>query len=997
MRVQNVKKAFPTKLPMGLFTISLILISLCECTIQAQTATTGSCYSTQAVAPPTPLGTGQPASNASIRVCNADATGTPCYPLATDLYTDADLTMSITSQPFSADSNGWFSFCSSSGGDSYLVQVTPQSGTVYSYQLTLNGIGTVITGNKTFVGNVGVTGNVTATGQLSGTTAAIGSTSQFSVDSSGDVATSGSSSVGSSITLSPLASGVDATSFINNALSSYDSVVLSPGTYPITCTSTTDAQYRSGGIRPSSNRSLKVMSGAEIVCAVDTTGYYNAIALQDVSNVNIEINGTLEGNRTADLTAGASSTAQHGFGVVFAGCQHCSLTGTGTIQNFLGDGVIIDKDWVSSTMPSDIYIGPILATNSYRNAVSVINLSGVATLDGTRLTNSNGTAPQAGIDIEPGYASNAVDTVNLIGVNALGNTGRGFEVQAPSGEGTVNSVQVLGGVYDSNEEGIEAYGTALTHLSVYGAKITNNVQCGSFVESTANGAVDISNNWYWGNATGTSFADCPSSNAYFITAAGFRFSGNTVRAGTNTNLPVAGLQLNSNTGVNQIYNNDLAGSAATTTASAEFNTYGESSSDYYSQNRLTTGQQQAQNLNIDLSAYATLSGTNTWTGQNTFSSSATSSNPQWVFAYESSLGTGNSIGIGAGTSGYSAYNGGDCYFKNVGGTGSTSNTWNCGIYGAGVLSIDGLGDVTAPGTLTTAASTTTAAGLVLPHGVAATTPVNGAVWTTTSGLYAQINGSTVGPYIAASNGAAGFFRNLILDADGSDTYAAAAADYIVLASSTGASKIVTGVSASCSTTSTGVNGLDTGTIAESTWYSIWVINNGTTTACLLSISSTTPTLPSGYTYYSRVGWIRTGATTSYYPLAFIQHGRKVAYKVTGNVAKYPIMASGSSGSPSTPTWTAVSTANYIPTTASMIDVGAGMNTGTSQLIVAPSSSYGAYSSLTNPPPIVLTTPATGFYIRTSTWMEIENTTTYIYYASTDANGILYCIGWEDNL
>lgn len=47
------------------------------------------------------------------------------------------------------------------------------------------------------------------------------------------------------------------------------------------------------------------------------------------------------------------------------------------------------------------------------------------------------------------------------------------------------------------------------------------------------------------------------------------------------------------------------------------------------------------------------------------------------------------------------------------------------------------------GKLTTLASATGGAGLNLPHGTAPTSPVDGDVWTTTSGLNARINGATV--------------------------------------------------------------------------------------------------------------------------------------------------------------------------------------------------------------------------------------------------------------
>lgn len=49
---------------------------------------------------------------------------------------------------------------------------------------------------------------------------------------------------------------------------------------------------------------------------------------------------------------------------------------------------------------------------------------------------------------------------------------------------------------------------------------------------------------------------------------------------------------------------------------------------------------------------------------------------------------------------------------------------------------------TMTGELVTAASATGTAGLNIPHGTAPTSPVNGDVWTTTSGLLARINGAT---------------------------------------------------------------------------------------------------------------------------------------------------------------------------------------------------------------------------------------------------------------
>jgi hypothetical protein len=49
------------------------------------------------------------------------------------------------------------------------------------------------------------------------------------------------------------------------------------------------------------------------------------------------------------------------------------------------------------------------------------------------------------------------------------------------------------------------------------------------------------------------------------------------------------------------------------------------------------------------------------------------------------------------------------------------------------------------------AATTALSSLRVPHGVAPSSPVNGDMWTTTSGLFARINGSTKGPFIGTAD------------------------------------------------------------------------------------------------------------------------------------------------------------------------------------------------------------------------------------------------------
>jgi len=63
-----------------------------------------------------------------------------------------------------------------------------------------------------------------------------------------------------------------------------------------------------------------------------------------------------------------------------------------------------------------------------------------------------------------------------------------------------------------------------------------------------------------------------------------------------------------------------------------------------------------------------------------------------------------------------------------------------------------------------------------------------------------------------------------------------------------------------------VDGLDTGVEAADTWYSIWIILNSTSGAVgsLLSISSTSPTLPTGFDKKRRIGWTRNNSSSNLY-------------------------------------------------------------------------------------------------------------------------------------
>lgn len=246
----------------------------------------------------------------------------------------------------------------------------------------------------------------------------------------------------------------------------------------------------------------------------------------------------------------------------------------------------------------------------------------------------------------------------------------------------------------------------------------------------------------------------------------------------------------------------------------------------------------------------------------------------------------------------------------------------------------------------------------------------------------------------------GVFKNLQASATGLSANVTVTADEIAVENASNAYQTLRAVNLTIAGTASGVaNGLDTGALAISTWYSLWVIWNGTTTAGLLSLSATAPTLPSGYTHKARVGWIRTDASANKYPLAFKQYGRDVQMVVAAgtNLTALPVMASGVLGTYSaTPTWAAVSVSNFIPTTAFKIKIASSYNSTNAGLGIAPNNSYLAYTAATNLPPV------NGYLSSASSQVggqtaEIQIESSNIYAASSASTALIACLGWIDNI
>lgn len=241
---------------------------------------------------------------------------------------------------------------------------------------------------------------------------------------------------------------------------------------------------------------------------------------------------------------------------------------------------------------------------------------------------------------------------------------------------------------------------------------------------------------------------------------------------------------------------------------------------------------------------------------------------------------------------------------------------------------------------------------------------------------------------------AGLFKNLSITV-ASNTTVTVAADYVT--TTDGSLFKTTAVSSTVNLGTTGADALDAGTVATSTWYAIWVIAKADgTTKSLASTSATAPTMPTDYTYKARVGWVLTHSSSAIL-VGTRQRGRMVQFVVglaaTGTSLPIALTLGASSAA-----WTAVSLSGLVPSTASaagLVVGGASVSSG-GVVAIAPNNNYDTTITGAFGVPYYRNIGVSGNLSFTDTiWIMLESTN--VYYGNNGAFGLMYVLGWEDNL
>jgi len=257
-----------------------------------------------------------------------------------------------------------------------------------------------------------------------------------------------------------------------NALPASGGVIVVPsGTYMIDATKS---------INMRSNTRLSLWADATLQAIPNNASFAAVVKAWNVSNVEI-LGGHIEGERSHHL-----GTNGMGYGISIQEASQVYVHDI-TLSDNWGDGILVGttSGWRTFTPSSNVTLTRVTASNNRRQGLSITAANHVYVVYSS-FNGSNGTAPQAGIDIEPQTLGPA-SQIRIESSGMSNNLGNGVEIHD-----NVTDVVVTGSTAVSNHGfGIFMLGT--NNVTVTHDTLSLNYLFGVDVDAATN-TVQLSNN-----------------------------------------------------------------------------------------------------------------------------------------------------------------------------------------------------------------------------------------------------------------------------------------------------------------------------------------------------------------------------------------------------------------------------------------------------------------------------------------------------------------------
>lgn len=205
-------------------------------------------------------------------------------------------------------------------------------------------------------------------------------------------------------------------------------------------------------IRLKSNVTLLMAdTNTQLITKPTSSERFVVVLVANVQNVKI-ISGKIIGERYQHL----GTTGEWGMGIAVYGSSNVSITGT-SIRDCWGDGIVVGGQSTRYNAPnasSFVTLKNVICNNNRRQGLTIGRVNNVF-VDSCTFINTNGTKPEAGIDIEPDRET--AENITIQNCVIAYNKGNGIEMYARSGlngnPSTVTDVVVKNNFIHHNKYG----------------------------------------------------------------------------------------------------------------------------------------------------------------------------------------------------------------------------------------------------------------------------------------------------------------------------------------------------------------------------------------------------------------------------------------------------------------------------------------------------------------------------------------------------------------
>ncbi|RAN82701.1 hypothetical protein B5P43_01035 [Bacillus sp. SRB_336] len=217
---------------------------------------------------------------------------------------------------------------------------------------------------------------------------------------------------------------------------------------------------------------LQLSSGAKLVAIPNSSQRYYVIKAWKVTDVEIS-GGEIVGDRAKHV----GSTGEWGMGIGIMAASKVYVHDL-KVSDCWGDGLYIGAigSGSSAVLSTDVTVKNVVSNNNRRQGLSFGPVDRVYVVKST-FSNTNGTKPQSGIDIEPS-TQGAAKNIRIESSTVTGNAGSGIEVQA-----NVSGLVIKWSTIKGNT-GFGVYSNAASNLTLAGNTITENWLFGVAMRTT---------------------------------------------------------------------------------------------------------------------------------------------------------------------------------------------------------------------------------------------------------------------------------------------------------------------------------------------------------------------------------------------------------------------------------------------------------------------------------------------------------------------------------